>query len=272
MCARGHPVDAADHLGGLAAPWQLGDVTWDRHYHVTLLSDQRTLAMYRSVGITDDSFHWMLTRTVLRCRRQVASVSGIAGFSASRDLASRQAPPGSNDPLRLPHPRRSPHGADRRRAVAAPVERLVGIRGVLAAVLRAKLGDAYRSVSGVHLGDDAPPVRRSTKRHQRREVRLSVRVDTRPCAHDSRRLFAVGVDLRVSQPVLAVRRAVEGLVVETTTGAESFDRVMVTTGAPLAAQLCPDLLPGNESGWSASSTSALCACRCCCVERSVATT
>ena len=31
--------EAGDVLGGLAAPWQVGDVTWDGHYHVTLLSD-----------------------------------------------------------------------------------------------------------------------------------------------------------------------------------------------------------------------------------------
>ena len=50
----GHKVtlfEASDSLGGLAAPWQLGDVTWDRHYHVTLLSDSRTRDMYASVEI-----------------------------------------------------------------------------------------------------------------------------------------------------------------------------------------------------------------------------
>jgi uncharacterized protein with NAD-binding domain and iron-sulfur cluster len=25
--------EGAPHLGGLASAWQLGDVTWDRHYH-----------------------------------------------------------------------------------------------------------------------------------------------------------------------------------------------------------------------------------------------
>ena len=31
--------ESAPVLGGLASAWQLGDVEWDRHYHVTLLSD-----------------------------------------------------------------------------------------------------------------------------------------------------------------------------------------------------------------------------------------
>ena len=33
-------IEAAPELGGLAAAWRLGDVVWDRHYHVIMLSDQ----------------------------------------------------------------------------------------------------------------------------------------------------------------------------------------------------------------------------------------
>jgi len=42
LAQRGHLVtlfEGAGQLGGLASAWQLGDVVWDRHYHVTLLSD-----------------------------------------------------------------------------------------------------------------------------------------------------------------------------------------------------------------------------------------
>ncbi|MGA7227496.1 MAG: FAD-dependent oxidoreductase, partial [Acidimicrobiia bacterium] len=34
--------EAAPELGGLASAWSLGDIVWDRHYHVTLLSDSHT--------------------------------------------------------------------------------------------------------------------------------------------------------------------------------------------------------------------------------------
>ena len=39
---RGHRVtllEAGPELGGLASAWSIGDVVWDRHYHVILLSD-----------------------------------------------------------------------------------------------------------------------------------------------------------------------------------------------------------------------------------------
>ena len=42
LAQQGHQVtllEGRQHLGGLADAWQLGDITWDRHYHVTLLSD-----------------------------------------------------------------------------------------------------------------------------------------------------------------------------------------------------------------------------------------
>jgi uncharacterized protein with NAD-binding domain and iron-sulfur cluster len=53
LAAAGREVtlyEAGDVLGGLAGPWKVGDATWDRHYHVTLLSDARTRAMYAADG------------------------------------------------------------------------------------------------------------------------------------------------------------------------------------------------------------------------------
>ena len=34
--------ESASEIGGLASAWQIGDVVWDKHYHVTLLSDSFT--------------------------------------------------------------------------------------------------------------------------------------------------------------------------------------------------------------------------------------
>ena len=31
--------ESASEIGGLASTWQIGDLTWDKHYHVTILSD-----------------------------------------------------------------------------------------------------------------------------------------------------------------------------------------------------------------------------------------
>lgn len=55
-------LESAPHLGGLADAWQLGDITWDRHYHVTLLSDQYLRGVLRALQL-EDEVRWVETKT-----------------------------------------------------------------------------------------------------------------------------------------------------------------------------------------------------------------
>ena len=51
----GHEVtifEGAPRCGGLASPWELGGVTWDRHYHVTLLSDLALRDLLRELDLS----------------------------------------------------------------------------------------------------------------------------------------------------------------------------------------------------------------------------
>lgn len=71
--------ESADHLGGLASPWQLGDVVWDRHYHVTLLSDMRLRALLEELGLEQD-MQWVETRTGFYTDGQLYSMSNTLEF------------------------------------------------------------------------------------------------------------------------------------------------------------------------------------------------
>jgi protoporphyrinogen oxidase len=65
LAQRGHNVtliEQSESLGGLAGAWSLGDVVWDRHYHVTLLSDSYTRALLRELGL-EQEMEWVQTRT-----------------------------------------------------------------------------------------------------------------------------------------------------------------------------------------------------------------
>jgi len=75
LAEQGHDVtliEGAPEIGGLASAWELtvaGEdgqpdrtITWDRHYHVTLLSDRRTRALVDVAGLTDE-LRWVETKT-----------------------------------------------------------------------------------------------------------------------------------------------------------------------------------------------------------------
>ncbi len=78
----GHKVtlfEAADTFGGLADAWQLGDVTWDRHYHVTLLSDSWFRGILDELGM-DQDMQWVETRTGFYTDGRLHSMSSSLEF------------------------------------------------------------------------------------------------------------------------------------------------------------------------------------------------
>ena len=79
LAQRGQDVtlfEAADHLGGLADAWKLGDVTWDRHYHVTLMSDLCIRALLEELGLDNDT-DWVETKTGFYTDGNLYSMSEI---------------------------------------------------------------------------------------------------------------------------------------------------------------------------------------------------
>ncbi len=72
-------VEAADRLGGLASAWHLGDVVWDRHYHVTLLSDVHVRAVLRELGL-ESEMRWVETKTGYYADGRLSSVSNSLEF------------------------------------------------------------------------------------------------------------------------------------------------------------------------------------------------
>ena len=54
--------EAAPVLGGLASAWPLGEVVWDRHYHVTLLSDTTLRAVLQEIDL-EKEIRWVETKT-----------------------------------------------------------------------------------------------------------------------------------------------------------------------------------------------------------------
>src|SRR5216117_1170230 len=71
--------EAAPALGGLASAWSLGDVVWDRHYHVTLLSDVSLRALLTELEL-EKEMAWVETRTGFYTDGTLYSMSNTLEF------------------------------------------------------------------------------------------------------------------------------------------------------------------------------------------------
>ncbi|HEX9959984.1 MAG TPA: NAD(P)/FAD-dependent oxidoreductase [Pyrinomonadaceae bacterium] len=71
--------ESAQEIGGLAGAWQIGDLVWDKHYHVTLLSDSRTRKIVSELGLEND-FRWVETKTGFYTNGKLFSMSNSLEF------------------------------------------------------------------------------------------------------------------------------------------------------------------------------------------------
>lgn len=143
--------ESASEIGGLASAWQIGDVVWDKHYHVTLLSDSYTRRIVSEIGLADD-FNWVETKTGFYADGKLHSMSDTIEFL-------RFPPLGILHKLRLGA---TIFYASRvkswRRLERIPVERwLKRLSGrntfekIWRPLLKAKLGQAYKETSAAFI-------------------------------------------------------------------------------------------------------------------------
>ena len=71
--------ESADQLGGLTSTWKLGDVIWDRFYHVILLSDQALRNLLAELDL-EQHIQWTETRTGFYTDGNLYSLSNSIDF------------------------------------------------------------------------------------------------------------------------------------------------------------------------------------------------
>ena len=71
--------ESAPELGGLASAWDLHGVRWDRHYHVTLLSDSNLRDLLAELDL-DRHMKWVETRTGFYMGGKLYSMSNSVEF------------------------------------------------------------------------------------------------------------------------------------------------------------------------------------------------
>ncbi len=243
LAQRGHAVtlyEAAEQLGGLADAWSLQDgLTWDRHYHVTLLSDSYTRGLFREVNL-DDAVRWVNTRT---------------GFFDGQTLAPLTT---SIDYLRLPSLRMIDKvriAMTIRRAAALhdslPLEQQTvehwlrrqsgdhAFETLWRPLLRAKLGEQYHETSAAFIWATIQRLYAARRSGLKRDMFGYVPGGYAEvlCAL-TQKLRTLGVTLRMGKPVDVITDHAPLHSVTHGGSTDVFDQIVVTTTPRVAAQLC----------------------------------
>lgn len=237
-------LEAAEQLGGLADAWQVGDVKWDRHYHVTLLSDQYLRGVLKELEL-DDEMRWVKTRTGFLVDGRLYSMSNTREFL--------QFPPLSLiDKLRLGWTIwYAARVKDWRKLERIPVAKWLArhsgkrtFEKIWLPLLKAKLGAAWERTSAAFIWATIQRMyaaRRSGHKHELFGYLPGSYGRILKALRE--KLESLGVEIVTGCRVAEVRQAASGgMDVMTASGDRlSFDRVVVTASTPVAAQICTSL-------------------------------
>ncbi len=254
-------LEAAPRLGGLASPWRLSDgapedaddsnltseATWDRFYHVTLLSDSHLRGLLRELDLEND-MRWVETKTGFYSGGQLHSMSNTFEFLKFPPLSLAEK-------LRLGATIfRASKIRDWRRLENMPVaDWLVkqSGRGVFEKIwlplLRAKLGEAYRDTSAAFIWAHINRMYSARRSGLKKEMFGYVPGGyATVLASLQRRLCELGVEIRCGAKVWEARgvQGEEGDGVEVTLQCgetRTYSNVVFTTPSPTIAAACPQL-------------------------------
>lgn len=236
--------ESSSQLGGLASAWILGDIVWDRHYHVTLLSDSHLRALLQELGL-DHQMRWVETKTGCYTDGQLYSVSNAIEFLKFPPLRLL-------DKLRLGF---TILYASKLRdwrplekiSVADWLTRYSGRRTFekfWLPLLRAKLGENYRKASAAFIWAIIARLYAARRTGLKKEMFGYLPGGYGRMLHRfGEVLRQEGVDLRLGYSATQVRSIPNGQLridfLDQPT--EHFDQVVVTAPAGIAADLCPQL-------------------------------
>jgi protoporphyrinogen oxidase len=235
--------EGANQLGGLASAWALGDVVWDRHYHVTLLSDHSLRALLAELDL-EKEMKWVETRTGFYMDGRLYSMSNTMEFL-------RFPPLGLLDKLRL--------GATifyaskirnwqrlEKIPVAGWLQRLSGKRTferIWLPLLRAKLGANYKKASAAFIWATIARMYAARRTGLKKEMFGYVPGGyARVLARFADVLAERGVRVKLGHRASRVESVGSEVGVEFDNGhRETFDQIVLTMASPIAARICGGL-------------------------------
>lgn len=247
----GHQItlfEGAPSCGGLAAPWQLGDVVWDRHYHVTLASDLALRALLRELDL-EREMEWITTQTGFYVDGTMHPFSHLTDYLRFPPLSPVQkARLGATilEASRItdwrPLERITAAEWLRRKSGRETVER------IWLPLLRAKLGPYAERASAAFIWAIIARMYAARRSGMKQERFGYVRGGyERIIRRFVERLEDAGVTIRTSCRVDRVIPFEGEVRVVANECAERFDRALVTLVPALASRVCPALTPTEHA-------------------------
>lgn len=273
--------ESATEIGGLAGAWQIGDVVWDKHYHVTLLSDSFTRKIVEEIGLADE-FEWVETKTGFYTDGKLVSMSNTLEFLRfpPLDLISK---------FRLGATifyasRVENWRALEKNSVEDWLTKLSGVKTfekMWKPLLRAKLGESYKETSAAFIWATIQRMYAARNSGLKKEMFGYVRGGyARVLEKFAEHLQTLGVEIKLNSPVEKVEKASDGKIeifgaetkrreaaraselpisnfkyqisnenleskIQNSKSSDRFDSVILTCPSNVAAKICPQL-SGDE--------------------------
>src|SRR5947208_7393485 len=229
--------------GGLASAWTLRDVVWDRQYHVTLLSDAYLRTLLTELGL-EKEMAWVETRTGFYTDGTLYSMSNTLEFLRFPPLSLfSKARLGAT----ILYAARIRNWKKLEKILVADWLRQWSGRATFEKIwlplLRAKLGDNYTKASAAFIWAIIARMYAARRTGLKKEMFGYVPGGyARILERYAEKLESEAVEVRLNQAVARVDSNSEQVHVTFANGqSESFDRVVVTTPAPVAARIVPAL-------------------------------
>ncbi|HEU4800691.1 MAG TPA: NAD(P)/FAD-dependent oxidoreductase [Gemmatimonadales bacterium] len=256
LAQQGHQVtllESAPATGGLASPEAIGDATWDRFYHVMLLSDSHLVGLLDELGL-QHRVHWRETRTGFYGDGRLHEMSSSLDFARFPLLTLAEKARLAATILHASRVR-NPLPLEQE-----PVERWLRrwsgdrvFERMWLPLLRSKLGENYRIASAAFLWAIIARLYAARRSGLKRE--LFGHVDggyATVLGALAGRLETVGVITRTSARVERVRRIGHRSALDLASGAAlEFDHVVLTVPCPTVSRICPELSPAERERLSA---------------------
>jgi len=248
LAEEGHQVtifEKADELGGLASAWSLGDIVWDRHYHVTLASDRYTRDLLRKIGL-ESEINWVETRTGTWTGGEIRSMSSTLDYIRYPELSLL-------DKAKLARTILAANRIDDWRALEkVSVEEWLRdksgdrvFESFWLPLLQAKLGDSYEETSAAFIWATIQRLYAARSQGMKKELFGYVSGGyARILAALGRALVEAGVDVTLGASVASVG---PGPTVTVNDESRFFDHVVVTAPPPVAARIVAGLSPEEQA-------------------------